>query len=163
MWPLVSGSLPERRVFRVHLPGGGCGRLAPAGGRVMFLTMDVSRFVYPFYWSVDIWAVLPFCCCGYTPAFFLGPRLCPGGERPGHTPRHRMTTYCQNDFHGDGPLTPPPAASGAPPCAHPHIHAFCGPRPPSPCAVVLRDSKPPGCHSSLTFGFEALCLRRVLL
>uniref|UniRef100_A0A673UMG7 Dual specificity mitogen-activated protein kinase kinase 2 n=1 Tax=Suricata suricatta TaxID=37032 RepID=A0A673UMG7_SURSU len=33
VWPHVSGSLPERRVFGVRPRGGGCGRLAPAGGR----------------------------------------------------------------------------------------------------------------------------------
>ena len=35
MWPLVSRSLPECRVFRVGPWGGGGGRLAPARGRGM--------------------------------------------------------------------------------------------------------------------------------
>ena len=33
MWPLASGSLPERHVFGVYRRGGGGGHLAPAGGR----------------------------------------------------------------------------------------------------------------------------------
>lgn len=90
---------------------------------------------------------------------------------PGPRPQAPRGTTCSlsERLPGCRPAYTRTGHVGGSPCAHPCICVLSGPRPPSPCAVCAVGQKAPGCHSlgsgppRLTFGFEALCLGRVLL